>query len=649
VQSTHVSDPPDYFIAYLEKLLRAVHRFPTTDLLYAIRGIIAKQSIQVLELVSEDTLVDFIKTCRLLTKDNNCHLHEAAIISINISTAVCDDIIFKAPGSRESIGSNTLGEWAKKLLSHVDGPKAPRLLHSIVARVMFFTSKNQNMPTSTRIKILDVACETLHRFRYPVRDWSAENPDVVDKVWRNAAGESLDFEAKLSAFAIAYKITPDGTHTENIEAVLGQIIQVLVSTEKPRVFYLVDRASFKVKQLTDALCFLSQNSCKSGVEMLLSIVNFMVAQCRKSDSGSKAYTTTHTAVLLLQALTESMVEYPSAFEILLENLDKQLFLEWTPWLPNVSAANETTLETNCRGKISCDNGIICIHNQLCHDLSLLLLQGVCTTAYRLSTKEFTFLQNQAMHEPKVDGKICEYPVDAERRIPHQQPTFVFAPRPHKDWRQLVLDIMADHVNGVCKELEDRCMNVEKPLRQSEAHAIQLQQELDQVRGRLDLVETTNTVTMEALRKADNTIIERNNEFNTLKQEIDTVRNYAEEQASKVAQLSSEIASLKQTHEKKVTNLQAAVSEAQRDLETGNMAERLAFEDKLDCEKQHIEQLAATVAWLESEKLKFLHEQKTEQQAYQERLRRMKADHEQAIDEGNRQVREAPAKFRIQNN
>lgn len=199
------------------------------------------------------------------------------------------------------------------------------------------------------------------------------NPDVRERVWRNAAGESLDFEAKLSAFAIACKIAPEGAHTENLEAVLGQIIPVLVSTEKPRVFYLVDRASFKVKQLTDALCSLSQNSCKSGVGMLLSIVNFIVAECQKSDSGSKAYITTHTAVLLLQALMESTVEYLSAFEILLEHLDKQLFLEWTPWLLNVSATNEIALEANCRGKIACDRGIIRIHDQLCHDLSLLLL------------------------------------------------------------------------------------------------------------------------------------------------------------------------------------------------------------------------------------------------------------------------------------
>ena len=72
------------------------------------------------------------------------------------------------------------------------------------------------------------------------------------------------------------------------------------------------------------------------------------------------------------------------------------------------------------------------------------------------------------------------------------------------------------------------MNVEEPGRQSEAHSTQLQQELDHVKRRLDLVEATNTVTMELLRKADNTIIERNIELNNMKQEIGTVRKYAEE-------------------------------------------------------------------------------------------------------------------------
>lgn len=167
VQSLRDSGVPLDLPRYLEKLLRVVHQFPTTDLLYAIRSTIAKQKIRVLELVSEDVLVDFVKTCKLLTNENTSRWHEAAIISINISSAVCDDVVFQVIRSPKTadIGSlGALGAWAVKVLLLFDSVKAGRVLHSLVARVMFFTSRNQDIPMSTRVRILDLVCETLDRF-----------------------------------------------------------------------------------------------------------------------------------------------------------------------------------------------------------------------------------------------------------------------------------------------------------------------------------------------------------------------------------------------------------------------------------------------------------------------------------------------------
>ena len=119
--------------------MRLIHRFPTTTLLHTMRDIIAQQSARVLELVSQDALVDFIKTCKALTKDdtpnNPSNFHEAAVISVNISSAVCDEVFFKAPGYPKDManpkGSDVLCKWAIKLSRHFDGLKAPRVLHSL--------------------------------------------------------------------------------------------------------------------------------------------------------------------------------------------------------------------------------------------------------------------------------------------------------------------------------------------------------------------------------------------------------------------------------------------------------------------------------------------------------------------------------------
>lgn len=182
------------------------------------------------------------------------------------------------------------------------------------------------------------------------------------------------------------------------------------------------------------------------------------------------------------------------------------------------------------------------------------------------------------------------------------------------------------------------MNFEEPRLQAEAQAVRLRDELDQVKGRLDLVETTNIVTREALERAKNKSNEKQKEISRLERESDKVQQIAEDESSKVAQLVSEVASLKQTQEKKITDLRTAASEAQQDLEQANEADRFSFEEQLEAQNQRIEHLAATVSWLESEKRKFLDEQRADLLAQQERLQHLEAEHEQALSAGTEQVR-----------
>lgn len=127
----------------------------------------------------------------------------------------------------------------------------------------------------TRSRMLDIVFETLERFRYGMKEFSHENPIAVEKVWRNTGEENLDFDARLSAFAVAYRITPEGVHPDNIEAVLQQLVAGIVSEDKPCNLYLNAHASSKANQLTEALCFLLQNDRKACLEMLHQIVDFV--------------------------------------------------------------------------------------------------------------------------------------------------------------------------------------------------------------------------------------------------------------------------------------------------------------------------------------------------------------------------------------
>lgn len=232
-------------------------------------------------------------------------------------------------------------------------------------------------------------------------------------------------------------------HTDSIEAVLGQMIPVLLSTDEPPVIHLLEGASRKVKQLTDVLSFLSQHGSKPCVDMLLKNSEFIVLQCQRSDLRSGSYTIAHTAAFLLQALQKSMTKYPRFFEVFLEVRDQQLLLKWMPVLQMSSGEINFAQEPNCLGNLICDRGIARLYNQLCSDFSILLLQSACTTAYKLSTKQFAFLQARAVYDSKADGKLCQYPADADST--HLPPSTTL-PRARGDWRRQMLGIMTNHQN-----------------------------------------------------------------------------------------------------------------------------------------------------------------------------------------------------------
>jgi hypothetical protein len=116
--------------------MRATHEFPNADLLHGLREIVAMQSADILDVVPEDVLEEFIKTCKLLTKDSTSNWHEAAIVSMNIGSAVYNAMFFDEPGWPQrkapvSERSDAFGHWGEKMMAYFQGYKAVRFLHSI--------------------------------------------------------------------------------------------------------------------------------------------------------------------------------------------------------------------------------------------------------------------------------------------------------------------------------------------------------------------------------------------------------------------------------------------------------------------------------------------------------------------------------------
>lgn len=495
----------------------------------------------------------------------------------------------------------------------------------------------------TRSRTLDIVFETLSRFRYGIKEFADENPSAVEKVWRNAAGEELDFNTRLSAFAVAFKITPEDAHLDNIEGVLEQLMAVIVSEDGPCGICFDHNASIKAKQLMDALCFLLRDDRKLSLLMMRRFIDFIVVQCLSSEKVDTERTDLlkiSAAHVLLDALFESMKNkenkhvYPVISEIVSNPEvveDRELMTQ------SLTSSFEPGLQVHCRGSLFCDRELLGLTNQLRHKLILLFLHGACTTEASLSSKEFTFLQDRALAYSKKAGfEKCQYPlnVDNSAFIPPPPPLS----RPEGDWRQQIANIMGtvqrqsteavlEQVNRVCHEFESRCQTIEAPLRQAESHVAQLQDELDQTRARLDQQETTNTVLMEKLKKDEVTMDDEDLKIHALTKQIIELKDSAQQQNDKIAQLEADITSLKLKHATNINDLCTEAASTKDDLETLNKAERFSWEEQLAAEKQTVEKLRATIEWLELEKHKLLEEQKADNESHQESKEEMRREHE----------------------
>ena len=555
---------------------------------------------------------------------------------------------------------------------------------------MFFTSRNQHIPMPTRARTLDIIAETLDRFLFDVLEWSAENANAVAKVWRNCAGDSLDFDARLSAFVVAYKISPAGAHDDSMEEVLRQIVTILVSEDEPCMVHLFDRASFKAHQITSALCYLLRQPQRNpGVDAILrSIVQFILAQCRAYESPHlDTCSKTQTAALLLQALADNMKGQQIVFAKLLAVLDRSEFPKWSPSLKDLDGGSNTVLDPNCCGSPTCARDVSRKRDQLRHGFSNCLLRGACTTGSMLSPQEFIFLQDEAFlcisENKRTKDEVCQYSANSDSF--RSTPPALILPQIQGDWRGQLLEIMSNHqnesaeavfgrINIFCKEFEERCQPVETPLHEAEAEVVQLNNEFNTVRTRLDLVETINMTRKQALQKADDAMRHKENEIAglkraldeanktmnekdheisvlqcaldgannlanegdnniiTLQQEIRVLRERADKQQKEIVQQSHKMSTLKQGHQKKINDLVAEALDTKLELERLNKADRLSSEEQLEAKKQLAEKLAATIDWLELEKQKLVAEQQGDLQTHQEQMQQIKGEHSKAVEQ-----------------
>jgi hypothetical protein len=528
------------------------------------------------------------------------------------------------------------------------------MILALAARVMFFTSKNQQISMTNRSRTLDIVLETLDRFQFGIKEFADENPGAIEKVWRNTAGEVLNFDARFSAFAVAYKLTPEGTYTDHIEGVIQQLLNVIASEDGPGSMCLRRNALFKAQQLTDALFFLLQEGRKFEdrkrcLKMLHQIVDFALVQCTVCEQpDAETYHKTAFALVLLDAFSESMKKLEHAFTFSLDYMNRPGILEermlWLQTLPNTP---EPVAKVHCRGNLVCAQELSHLGDMLRHKFTIFWLQGACTTTGTLSTKDFVLLQKRAVsYNPQLLNKRCQYPADVDTAI---MPPPSLPQRAEGDWRQQIVDSLENvqrqsvtailnQVTSVCHEFEARCQTVEEPLRRAETYAAQLEEQLDRTRARLDQQEASNAVLTETVREDEAAMNAQNVEIMSLKDQIIQLQDAAKQQNDNITQLMADITSLKLEHESHITVLRAEATSIKEDLELLNKATRFGLEEQIDSEKQNVVKLAATVQWLEQEMHSLQEEQKTDHKKHEESVQRLKLEHEQAYNNIAEQIR-----------
>lgn len=522
------------------RLVEHASRHPTIATVKTILILIKSTSTLLLGLLSDETLSRFeewtfqilrTSTSRASFESSDQILTLYCLAIMNVVCRASQDKLLLASSfyeNRDLLSSTqtTSSRWnaaeMEKLFS--SSSNAPKTIRLLVLQAMW-ASQSSEVSVEDRLDTLMLAADLMSEIPADLReDWCSKNTAVVQKLQQKAWACNLDDTIRLQAFAFICQLCKPVF----LQAFVIESIRTAISSwETLPQTHSQDEGKAWIRCTTAVL------DVKTAQTMLNGFLG-LITSATNPDSIS-AFTSITRAIHHVALLAEERQELIQA--ALIELSSAEFTRQLQSLERSLSRSNPHFSDTGLWGCVTAWQNA---RHAATHELSSFLLK--CTLRR---------LDDANPISPSVGClllKVFALSATAERTCTHTQNAYFHPPSPHifieepntqpepqGNWRRalrqhLEIAAQANHrslshmFSRACQDLEDRCSNIEEPLRTERERSAALQQQYDQLQEAYDILEgqaVDHKFRFEAQKAKEKHLM---NDLEEAQQEIDLLQN-----------------------------------------------------------------------------------------------------------------------------
>lgn len=635
---------PSAYHPYLESLIRGYQQEPLSQWLERLYGFFAHATLEVLSGIDESVIHLSIQRWTTLMRSESCveNLYAAYVacrLQRHTASLLGND---SSPGSCPVV-CPTLRAWIGKCYALFQRPQNVETVRSTLARVLKLTCTEscrglRNAGTAVALAG-DVLAVSRHRYS---GTWEEDTKPYARKLAQKFGG----MEAQLQLAAIHVLAVLDCS-AWNFEAVhichKGLRLLAAAANGREASPHPQARSAEILLQAADQCMSLSltDQSVHVFAPFVKDLFNFVIEQC----SPNHAVTPDRLRGLAqgtrfmdaLQALDQTGASVLSTQ--FLQVAEELGIPDW--WTLDMTSPGSPE---NCCGLPACVHFAELQRQKLCNQVSLLLMSSGCGEGRQLPRSTIELLaQRLSQGCLGNDRAACTYrPFVRSQQAPANEQQPHLNSHNWRDYLSAALESSSSEVYHstetliamVCKDLEDRCDNVEVPLRAANAKVQELNETVQQLQNQISSVTSDKDRIQEALQVQQEA---RNHDTaltTELQQSISSLEQQLQDGQQQIHNLKTDKAETDEQHQQKLLEIGRT---AQQDLETAQDQHSITvmqLEAQIASHAQANSSLETESAWLKDQAEQMRDELLA---THAQEIEHLQAQHAEEAESQNRQI------------
>ena len=615
------------FDSYVELVTMIISRSSETSeqWLHRIHRTLASASPTLISCLPERVVQSCLESWREQLRSSN-PLNALTALDIACNLGKCTTASPRSSFGSPTHQNATLRQWVEKSSALFEGEKGHNIVETTVLTILRLCS-DADLHSRSLGELSQVAQRILQEVREPVVcEWARTHQSVIKKLAQKLSRRVVP--SQISATCIGLLATLDkGFELEDWPMLIAKGVQYITTCDATNDSFNGTLIKASLKVLLEVLEHLAGRIAAKGTSdssisgITRALAGFLLETCRPGHSLS-VNDSMHlqAAEMMLDHLVSLNIGQGSLLsEAVVQVLDEAGLPEW--WCLDLGISG---MPENCGGLTVCIRDHENRRQRLCTEVPLLMVDVSTTSRATITRQNFGIVRQRLLSERSIAHHMpCQYP---QPMSPHSGGDGVL-PEPmsscnwHEDLNRRLGDsskltacIVERFVCGLTNDLQARCDNVEEPLRNARAKALDLQASLDKTKQLLQESRASCDQSKQALDSTADLLSQISVRQQETQNALSSLQQLYGESQSELSNMQEAMARQELDFQQETEQIQAREAAERTELQRVHELRAADFEEQLAELHESVTSLRNEVRWLRDEmkrnqeEAKFDHEQ-----------------------------------------